>query len=214
MSECNQMGALLVGAEKVIRLVARCRIYEELYTFQSLPTAVTSIEQRLRSALTRLYTAILEYIHKSIQLYEKSTTKRAMNAFLNPGQVENFIKDCECREIEVEKEVEICKHVLGDIALNERTRRLEGLLSDLHGPIARVDSKVESLWRLQQEKEMCSILGWLSDIPYEANHYAARKGHTPGTGVWLLEHTAYRRWRASSASTMLWLYGIRRLNCS
>lgn len=37
-----------------------------------------------------------------------------------------------------------------------------------------------------------------------------RKGWTQGTGQWFLDHSQYREWRDSSASTILWLHGPRK----
>src|SRR5208282_5294000 len=94
--------------------------------------------------------------------------------------------------------------------LDECGERLKQLLAGLQEPIMRTDSRVAALHDRLDESERFKVLTWVSDSPYESYHYTARKERTDRTGEWLLKHERYREWRGSSASTILWLHGIRR----
>jgi ankyrin repeat domain-containing protein 50 len=213
VAESQQMGALLIGVERVTYLISRCRIYEILYLYSKqsgqavahLELAETSVElavANLKSALVVLYAAMLRFLAMAIRLCEKSPGKRAIHGILNPDQVVSFVQECQTLETRVDNEASNCERTC-----SHTTREK---LAGLQEPIMRTDSRVAALYDKLNETERLEILAWVSDIPYESNHYAARKGHTPGTGEWLLRHERYREWRGSSASMILWLHGIRK----
>jgi hypothetical protein len=65
------------------------------------------------------------------------------------------------------------------------------------------------LWKKLDDDERCKMFQWISDIPYETDHYNARRGRVYGTGDWLLINPSYVSWRNQITSTLLWLNGIR-----
>jgi ankyrin repeat domain-containing protein 50 len=231
VAESQQMGALLIGVEKATYLTNRCKIYEILYlhgkrsgqvvtglgpaetnpepAMKNLESAVTHLE----SALVTMYAAILRFLSTASRIYDKSFGARAIHSILNPEEVVNFVDECRGLETRVDIEAGNCERTYSRAAhaeLGECGERLKQLLAGLQEPIMRVDSRVAALQDRLDESERLEILTWVSDIPYESNHYTARKERTDGTGEWLLRHERYREWRGSSASTILWLHGIRR----
>ncbi len=84
MAEQKQMGALLVGLEKVSHLVSRCNVYEALYRTSIQGEAAISDLER---SLVRLYTAILDFLATAIWLFVKGRTRRAIHAVFNPDEV-------------------------------------------------------------------------------------------------------------------------------
>src|SRR5439155_20645018 len=85
--ESQQMGALLIGVEKVTYLINRCKIYEILYLRGEQPgQAVMDMEPpmknpesaaaNLESALVTLYAAMLRFLSTANRLYDKSFGSR------------------------------------------------------------------------------------------------------------------------------------------
>ena len=202
------MGALLTRVEKVSWLINRCQIYERLYLRDT--KAKTNQERQalenLESALGALYSAILETLAKAIGDYDKTARQRILSGVFDPNEIAGIIDRLNELENRVEKEASNCKSTLDQKTFEE----LERLLEDLEKPIFRIDSRVEKLQDILERSEQSNILTWVSQIPYEENHNTARAGWTKGTGQWLLAHKRYREWRASSASTILWLHGFRK----
>lgn len=61
------------------------------------------------------------------------------------------------------------------------------------------------------DAERTKILLWLSTAEYATHHLHAKKGRVDGTGQWLLHRESFQKWETSSASTILWLHGIRKI---
>ena len=202
------MAALLIGGEKVTQLINRCTIYELLYLRPKPFEPVTPATANLQTALVALYSAILRFLASSKQLYDRSFVSRTLGSSLSP-EVLGFVETCKDLEAQVVTEA----RNLDRIQDRETNTKLESLLEDLKIPILRVDDRVGALSDGYEVDKRNKILSWVSDIPYEEVHYVARKGWTNGTGKWLLDHERYVEWRASSASTILWLHGMRKSVC-
>lgn len=206
VGESQQMGALLVGAEKVASLIDRCSVYEALYLRAE---GTEQFEKNLERALLALYMAILRFLAVANRLYE-SSTKRVVYGLLSPDEVVGFVNNCRSLETELDIEVGNCERSHRKTAhtqLEDNGRQLKQLVESLQEPILRIDHKLSND---RSESERLKILNYLSSIPYEANHYVACDGRTKDTGGWLLKHELFSQWRSSKSSNILWLYGIRR----
>ena len=62
MSKQENVDAILVGLEKTAFLIDRCAIYESLCTGDS------AASRNLEKSILRLYTAILKFLSKAIQI--------------------------------------------------------------------------------------------------------------------------------------------------
>jgi hypothetical protein len=201
------MGALLVGVEKVAHLISRCGVYEGLYRADLCgETALSDLE----NGLVRLYAAILRFLASAIPLLDKATPRRALHAVLHPGEVEKFVAECESQEPLLEADVSNCERVRQRSATAAHVQHLQSLRTALLEPLVRIDARVEALLDRASETQTCALLQWVSRIPYASIHIAAKEGRTEGTAEWMLQHPNFREWRESSASTLLWLHGIRK----
>ena len=205
VGESELMAALLVGGEKVTQLINRCTIYELLYLSSEVSGPSTLAMENLTTALTALYLVVLRFLARAKNLYDKGSVSRTLGSVLG-SKVLKFVESCKDLETQVDTEARI----LDRIQDREANMKLKSLFEDLRSPILRVDARVSALSDEYEVDKRNKILFWVSDIPYEEIHYVARKGWTKGTGKWLLNHERHVEWRASSASTILWLHGMRK----
>jgi hypothetical protein len=217
------MGALLVTADKAANLIGRCRIYESLYlrgdgctagsgsgSGSGHPSSIAELaECKLKTALVALYTVVLRLLATTIYLCGRSTATRALRAIFDPSKLENLLLECQALEARVDTEVSNCERARSAERHAQQHADLHTLLGAFRAPIVRSDGRVAELWRRAGREHLSSMLCWASDIPYELAHATAREGRTPNTAMWILRHERFREWRASSASTILWLHGIR-----
>ena len=238
VGESELMAALLVGGEKVTQLINRCTIYELLYLSSEVSGPSTLAMENLTTALTALYLVVLRFLARAKNLYDKGSVSRTLGSVLG-SKVLKFVDSCKDLETQVDTEARILDRIQDREARNldriqnrearnldriqdrearnldriqdrEANMKLKSLFEDLRSPILRVDARVSALSDEYEVDKRNKILFWVSDIPYEEIHYVARKGWTKGTGKWLLNHERHVEWRASSASTILWLHGMRK----
>jgi hypothetical protein len=200
------MGALLIGVEKVAHVISRCHTYEALYRRELQSEAALA---DLEASLLEQYKVILTFMSHALTLFESSSARRSLHAVWNPDEIEKVIAELEKQEASVDHDASNCERVFQRTTHGEHAKQLQSLLADLRAPLLRVDSGVETLLDRADEHERFEALQWVSNIPYGSNHIAAREGRTENTAEWILRHPTYRDWRASSASTILWLHGIR-----
>lgn len=206
--ESQQMGAILIGVEKVAYLIDRCGLYEILYLQRAFEQAETNLE----SALVTLYSHLLRFLALANRFYKKNNATRAGYGILNPNEFASFVEESASLEKRVDCEAHICESTYNrdmNVESVSRAHELKRLLIELKEPIMRIDSRVAAMFRNLNSNKQSDILRWISSIPYEDNHKTARKGRTEETGEWLLNHEQYRDWRGSSASMILWLHGFR-----
>jgi hypothetical protein len=207
------MGALLLGLDRALYIIDRCKVYEILYPRDP---SVGKAGDNFESALTELYILILQFLSKAIHLYDKPTAARALDAFWDPNDIVDFEKRCQDLEARVDTEAENCERFYNNIerAVSSRhAKALTGLLEELKelkDPIGRINTGVAALWNRSNEFERSKILRWTSELPYEDHHKTASKGRTSDTGGWLFEHARYHEWESSDESMILWLHGIRK----
>jgi hypothetical protein len=201
------MGALLVGVEKVAHITSRCHTYEALYRQELQGEAALS---DLEASLVALYEVVLTFLSHALKLFGNSGARRAMHAALNAGALEEVITQLETHEASVERDACNCERVFQRTAHGELAKQLQSLLAQFRAPLLRIDSGVEALLDRSDQLDRVAALQWASKIPYESNHITAREGRTENTAEWILQHPTYREWRASSASMIIWLHGIRK----
>jgi hypothetical protein len=193
------MGALLVGLEKVVSVVNRCKVYESLSLLNIQAGETGQAMDNVKAALQSLYAAILRFLSCAISFYQKNTGLRIFSAFLQPERVSTLVKEFPTLEQGVDYEVGNWERMHG--------RTWQRRIDDR---IFRIDSQVAALWDTSSQRDQCQLLTWISEIAYEEIHNSAKEGRIPATGEWLLDHPKYREWNSSSASTILWLHGIRK----
>jgi ankyrin repeat domain-containing protein 50 len=210
------MTDLLTGLDRVLYLINRCKVYEALYIRSQQPTAAKLAVENLRRGLVQLYLAIQRFIARALVLFKKNTLSRGSQAFIRPGDVSELDKRFQEWEKQVEVEAENCERFQNSasrVEIVQNAERLKCLLTKMDSQdklLMTMDIKLTAIWNSIAEDERLELLKWASDIPYQDNHNFARKGHTPGTGDWLLNHPRYLQWNSSEKSIILWLHGIRK----
>ena len=108
MSKHENVDTILVGLEKTACLIDRCTIYEVLYT-----NGGSAASRNLRKSILRLYTAILMFLAKAINMLHgdcrksflsttaKSSTDNHLEAVFTEG-ISNYLDEVEQLEKTVE----------------------------------------------------------------------------------------------------------------
>jgi hypothetical protein len=172
------MGARLVGVEKVAHITSRCHTYKALYCQELQGEAALS---DLEASLVALYKVVLTFLSQALKLFGSSGTRRAMNAALNPGALEEVITKLETYEAAVERSASNCEHVFQQTAHGEHVKRLQLLRTQFRAPLLRIDSGVEALLDRSDQRDRVAALQWVLEVPYESKHIAAHEGRTENT---------------------------------
>lgn len=194
----EQMGALLVSAEKITCVTNRCTTYEMLLRPDIIPTEVLD---NFQTALVELYASILRLMAFTLRLFAKSTANRLISGIINLNELSNLIDKCHEKEMQVEIEVHNCERMRNQKA----DAKFQELLESLQEPIVRADGRVNLLLEKLEEREHFEILDWVSKIPYGKHHNVVER--TKDTCDWLLSHRCYQEWQDESSPMILWLHG-------
>ncbi|CAJ0545119.1 Ff.00g085920.m01.CDS01 [Fusarium sp. VM40] len=206
----EQMGLILIGLEQVVRIITRCRIYQMLYLGDAAPVAneLGQARTQLFSVMARLYAKVFSFLAYYLRLLDLNTAIRTMKAFSQQGKVSEMLTEIGKYEEQVGTEASLCEKAISRSAFQQIDQKSENNRIQFKEMVSWLDKEMKQLWKQLNEDERCKILQWVSDIPYESDHYTASKGRVSGTGEWLLRHNAYLAWRESDKSTLLWLNGI------
>lgn len=207
-ADVEQTGQILIGIEQVTCLISRCRIYEMLYIKPDSSTSMDAIDE-LRKSVVQLYKGTLSFMIFYIQRLEKNTAMKALGATFNPGKLNDMLGDLGKYETRCEAAANNCERHVSSLARVRQDAAQNQLQEILKKHIRNVDANTNRYWKRLEDDERCKIFQWISEVPFETDHYNASKGRVEGTGQWLLEHAAYREWRVKETSTILWLNGIR-----
>ncbi|KAJ9292711.1 hypothetical protein DTO271G3_8525 [Paecilomyces variotii] len=213
-SESHMMGTLLIGLDKILYLIDRCKVYELLYPHHPL---IEDIYQNFESALVGLYVLILDFLAVAVQTFENNAIKRTLTALWSLDSINKY--DTRFQELMTRVEIEAhnCDRLYSRherLVSQQQTKDLKRILSDLEqlnstqGQIEIVRDRVSGIWEYLDGEKRHKMLLWISEIPFEDHHRIAKEGRTENTGAWLLRHDQYVEWQSSQQSTILWLHGI------
>ena len=102
---------------------------------------------------------------------------------------------------------EITLHGVRELVVRQKVRTLSSLVHIIR-LIIRVRKAVNFIdGEEYKQYDRTAILRWLSTIPYQDHQTVARKEVQDGTGRWFLQDDAYRAWKASDETSLLWLHG-------
>ncbi|KAJ9155746.1 1-alkyl-2-acetylglycerophosphocholine esterase [Pleurostoma richardsiae] len=222
VNDVEAFGQVIMSLESVTKVITQCRIVELLYRGKRN----LKVWGQLSSAIISLYANILEYLVGIFRYYRAGTTLRFIkSAIFSKSDVQDkFVPIASARD-EVQWLVQVAEGeksdlVLGKLAQIDREQAgkdqedqarhdsLRRMLKDLDQPISRISSQLAELHDDLQRDTRAQVLRAISTIPYGAHHKVASKGRLAGSGQWLLSKPAYRQWRRSSSSSVLWLHGI------
>jgi hypothetical protein len=163
----------------------------------------------LETALVLMYIAVLRLLAAALHLYNKNPASRTLRALLDPAKVTDLLAECQTHETLVDIEAGNCERARSAAQHEQLHESLHVLLRAFQAPFMRTDARVADVWERSNATQHAAILCWTSHVAHEDMHGAARHGRTPGTAEWLLAHERFVEWRNCSASTILWLNGIR-----
>ncbi|KAF5975158.1 saponin hydrolase precursor [Fusarium coicis] len=105
-----------------------------------------------------------------------------MSAFCQPSEVSEKLKEIGALETRVTTEANICQGAIGISAFQKMEENSKAARQQLREIASRFDGEMMRLLKQLNEDERCKIDQWVPDIPYESDHYIARKGRVEDTG--------------------------------
>ncbi|KAE8134486.1 hypothetical protein BDV38DRAFT_285774 [Aspergillus pseudotamarii] len=208
------MGSLLVGLDKVLYLVDRCKVYELLYLHDP---KIEHAYHSLETTVIELYVLILQFLLTAIRAYERSTKTSISPAFWTLDCINDYNARFEAIIPRIDHEAQNCERCysrLDRVISTDKFERLKSVLEDIErvkthqNEFQNADNTLQNIWRLLDDKKRNDVLGWISDIPFKDHHTLARTGRTANTGGWLFEQWEFQDWQLSKDSMIFWLHGI------
>jgi hypothetical protein len=181
---------------------------------QDLPNDEARVN--FESSVVALYALLFQFLAKAIKIYDKASISRTLNALWKLEEVDKFENECYIRATNVEYEAQNCNRSLSKGNRHAVTTSLETLQNQLNkltgfkNSIENIGQEVSKIWTRLKEEEKVEILQWVSSIPYEDNHTAAKQGRVENTGLWIFNRHQYKQWINEDCSMLLWLHGIRK----
>lgn len=194
VEDSQSFGILIEGLEQITKLIAQCKVLEDLY---SRSAGNTGFDE----ALLGFYVAILTFESHAIQIYRKSTASRVISAIKLPS---NKLQDGLKMVWVKHQRVADCTRLIDA----QYIRHFEDILRQFKQPIVRSATILQDYQDSLELRERETLLRWLSTVPYRKHHKLKLSERLEGSCEWLLNSTDYIQWKDSSASSILWLNGI------
>ncbi|KAL1851056.1 hypothetical protein Daus18300_012665 [Diaporthe australafricana] len=185
VSEIQIFAALVDDLEYIARMMVRYRAFEGLY----LRGTQSETEKKLEDALTCLYVEILTHLSIAVKFFQQRTLVRLLKSPFRSVDEERA-KAMSAREKEVDA---FARLVDADI------------LRSIEAGFTRISTQTS---RELSKERYNDVLEWLAVAPYYLHHQFLAQSRLPNAGQWLLSHTEYRNWQASSAPSLLLVDGI------
>ncbi|KAL4894380.1 ankyrin repeat-containing domain protein [Aspergillus ambiguus] len=201
--EGEQMAALLGATEKIVRIISRGQVYEQVYLSNVPGSPEDKLSKGLQDSLLKIYTTSLELLADSGGLFSKNTARRTLDALLNPGSVSSGLSSLAAQEDDLLRDVQACESRRSAAADN----RMVGMLDALNAPMTRVDKNVQTLLEGMEKQRRIELLEWISPVPFGDHHGNVKERRTPGTGEWLLRDESFCKWERADSSGVFWLQG-------
>ena len=221
IADIELYGVLMANTAVIANTIASCEIQGRLYADARL-----SQRDEIRKAIAVTYLSILKYLCYVLELLHANTVVRMLKATLDAKKrlEEMILGVIQARDdtsrvshyVEGEKSRMLAENLANfqdeaaaaaDLAF-QRDRQLLDALQDLRAPLNRIDTTLDALKDSLKREQRVKILQAISQAPYPLHHKTAAKDRLADSGTWLLEKSAYRQWRRSSANSILWLHGI------
>lgn len=194
------MNSLLVGCETALYMANRLKAYIEFS--HSLPISLTY--SNFEAVLISLYSRILQFLSRAIQIYQTPTLKRAFTAVWKASDIQDFEKECDQLGMRAEIEASNCDRTL-------RAQDREGYVQK-NQDLQKVLKELEKHHKLQESLDRIEIKIDLDKLPcvkgamfdsYGAVHVTCH----PATRVDLLRQI--QDWaRQPHGKSIFWLNGM------
>ncbi|KAF3936301.1 hypothetical protein ABW19_dt0208055 [Dactylella cylindrospora] len=199
-------GCVLIGIERVAKIICRCRAIEQLYLIP--PSSKT--QEALKESLLQLYSQILKFLVKSKEFFTQSRGDRLKSSILQTDFHDKYL----CVITEAESDVLKVTSILeAETQLEyweeqkQSFEALRALVGQFEKPIARLDSKIQEISDHLEASRRSDIPEWMSKVDYRAFHNSVQKSIATGTCLWLHNNSKFVSWRNSSTSSIFWLRG-------
>lgn len=158
-SESQLMGSLLVGLDRVLYLLNRCKVYELRYPYD---IAIDAAYQNFLAGLVDLDALILQFLVTAIRVYEKNTARRTFEAFWSPDCIGDFDACFQAGIARVDIEAQNCERLYSQTSRQISLRQEQDLrltlesiekIKNLHGQVHRIDSKVQEYMAVTGRRE-------------------------------------------------------------
>jgi hypothetical protein len=219
-AEEAQSRLMLLGIERVAYLITTGKIYEKLYLDGSdtpADAALQDAKRELSDLIERLYVKILSFLARCIRAFSTDRSSShplsVLRILLKPNEISDMITEMADTEVQVSAAATLCERYASKVVADKSEASFKRIQEELKNKMDGLEMDAAKFWNKLDEDERVTIMQWVSNIPYETDHYVARKGRVEGTGEWLLHHSTFESWRNANASTILWLYGIRTYCC-
>ncbi|KAF7533614.1 hypothetical protein G7054_g6916 [Neopestalotiopsis clavispora] len=185
VSDTQIEGAMVANLEVISRLIARYRDFEKIHR-----DSKSSVASQINEALTRLYVNVLKFLAIAVRTLI-SPARGIKNVFRTPDE--------SLMESIIQKEAELLK--IAGFSDSEKLYYLEDSVARLVDQAAVYQTMVDDTKHLE-------LLHWLSSSPFTRHHEAISEQRMSNSATWLLRHSEYRNWKASSSSSILLVHGI------
>ncbi|KAK2015697.1 ankyrin [Colletotrichum eremochloae] len=203
-SGCESLTAIFGCADRVLCLMNRGAIYEQVY-LQSRPEEdLDACAKDLRSALINAYQKSLELLdYARTLLKDGKAVSRFFEALWDPPKAKDKLDEFQEAEKSLQEAVTAC-NIKKQHLQNEKNLRL---LKRLNKPLRYIDEKVNKMLTEMGDYELLRTLDFICKIHVGNQHRAITSDKTKGTGEWLSQRKEFREWEDSSSSNVLWLTG-------
>ncbi|KAK6349541.1 hypothetical protein TWF696_005825 [Orbilia brochopaga] len=208
IQDVENCGNVLIGIEKVSKIISRCSAMELLYLNPNAPNTVN--QEALKEAFVCLYSGVLRFLAKAKKFFTHSTGGRLRASILQSDFHEKYLDDIDTFETDLLKWTSILDRELLKDTSETRQKEFSLLKSLINGfelPIARIDARLEKIADDLDTSRRSDILEWLSKTDYRSVHESTQKSITEGTCRWLHKDSKFSNWRTSSSSSIFWLRG-------
>jgi hypothetical protein len=147
------MTSLLVGCETVLYMANRLKAYMDF--LHSLPA--TQTHNNFETALTDLYSHILQFLARAIQIYRTPMLKRTFTAVWKSSDIQDLERECDELGIRAEIEASSCDRTL---SAQDREGRVQ-VKQDLQ----KVLKELEKYYRLQESLDRIETKIDLEKLP-------------------------------------------------
>jgi hypothetical protein len=212
-----QRNAAIGGLDAVSNLVRQSKVIDEIYFERKAETktqALRALTDEFRDKRIKLYSQILEFEAQLVCYFSANKVEQTVRDMIKydswDGMVENIQKmgelsssdrqiiDAERMKAGFEKFDRISKSI--EDGLSGLRRRWEGNVTENSYSIKPLSHIID--------RDRRDILGWLSPIDSRTRQIDTLSRRQEGTGQWLFEDPAFKRWLCGAERT-LWCCGIR-----
>ncbi|KAJ6264939.1 Vegetative incompatibility protein [Drechslerella dactyloides] len=208
IQDVENRGNVLIGIEKVSKIISRCSAMEQVYLHSHAPNSTS--ENDFKEDLVSLYSGILKFLAKAKEFFTQSIAGRIKTSILQSDFHDKYLSDVDLFESDLLKRASIMDtELLQDMNETQKSEfsAIRSLIDGFDAPIARIDARLEKMADDLDAFRRSEILEWLSITDYSSVHESVRKSITAGTCKWLHKDTKFTNWRTSSSSSIFWLRG-------